>query len=275
MVEEDKTDPNQPVLDVKEEEWEPKWLCLVQVCTPNQQVHALIAMELDFKLQRKTSARPALEERFVKRRRFLNAMLRKVLQMVRGTHSMENLINIQIKKQAMLSYLLQNNHIKYFKERELIYSSKKPYLSKKLLQVVISPWTSLMDQNWEFKVQRAWSSSQICSWLLKIKDCHSTRRHTSSVISLSNSILISHLLSMINKWPTYKLCSLHRKDRELRTSRLHQLKSYWFTVRIKKILMPKVVLEEMTVIMKKMMIQEWEVDRESIANNNEINVNRF
>jgi len=39
--------------------------------------------------------------------------------------------------------------------------------------------------------------------------------------------------------------------------------------------MPKVVLEEMTVIMKKMKIQEWEVDRESIANNNEINVNRF
>lgn len=120
---------------------------MVQVCTPNQQVHALIAMELDFKLQRKTSARPAVEERLLKRRRFLNAMLRKVLQMVRDTHSMENLINIQIKKQAMLSYLLQNNHIKYFKERELIYSSKKPYLSKKLLQVVISPSTSLMDPN--------------------------------------------------------------------------------------------------------------------------------
>jgi len=104
-------------------------------------------MELEIKLLRKTSARDALEEKFVKRRRFLNAMLRKVLQMVRSTYSMENLINIQIKKQAMLSYLLQNNHIKYFKERELIYSSIKPYLSKKLLWVLISPSTSLMEPN--------------------------------------------------------------------------------------------------------------------------------
>ena len=39
--------------------------------------------------------------------------------------------------------------------------------------------------------------------------------------------------------------------------------------------MPKVVLEEMTVIMKKMKIQEWVEDKESIANNNEYNVNRF
>lgn len=98
-------------------------------------------------MQRKTNARPAVEEKLSKRRRFLNAMLRKVLQMVKGTHSMENLINIQIKKQAMLSYLLLNNLIKYFKGRELIYSSKKPYLSKKLLQVLILPSTSLMDQN--------------------------------------------------------------------------------------------------------------------------------
>jgi len=80
---------------------------------------------------------------------------------------------------------------------------------------------------------------------------------------------------MINNRQPYKLCSLHRKDQVLKTSRLHQLKNLWFTVRIKKILMPKVVLEEMTVIMKKMKIQEWVEDKESIANNNEYNVNRF
>jgi hypothetical protein len=49
MVKVDKTELNQPVLDAEEEEWEPKWLCLVQVCTPNLQVHALIAMELEIK----------------------------------------------------------------------------------------------------------------------------------------------------------------------------------------------------------------------------------
>ena len=80
---------------------------------------------------------------------------------------------------------------------------------------------------------------------------------------------------MINNRQQYKLSSLHRKDQVLKTSRLHQLKNLWFTVRIKKILMPKVVLEEMTVIMKKMKIQEWVEDKESIANNNEYNVNRF
>jgi len=72
-----------------------------------------------------------------KRRRFLNVLLRKVLQMVNSTNSMENLINIQIKKQVMLSFVLLNNHIKYLRERELIYSSRKPYLFKKLLQVLI------------------------------------------------------------------------------------------------------------------------------------------
>jgi len=78
-----------------------------------------------------------MERKLSKRRRFLNVLLRKVLQMVNSTNSMENLINIQIKKQVMLSSVLQNNHIKYLRERELIYSSRKPYLYKKLLQVLI------------------------------------------------------------------------------------------------------------------------------------------
>jgi|TARA_B110000305_G_C18754622_1_gene322538 hypothetical protein len=78
-----------------------------------------------------------MERKLSKRRRFLNVLLRKVLQMVNSTNSMENLINIQIKKQVMLSFVLLNNHIKYLRERELIYSSRKPYLFKKLLQVLI------------------------------------------------------------------------------------------------------------------------------------------
>jgi len=78
-----------------------------------------------------------MERKLSKRRRFLNVLLRKVLQMVNSTNSMENLINIQIKKQVMLSSVLLNNHIKYLRERELIYSSRKPYLFKKLLQVLI------------------------------------------------------------------------------------------------------------------------------------------
>jgi hypothetical protein len=78
-----------------------------------------------------------MERKLSKRRRFLNVLLRKVLQMVNSTNSMENLINTQIKKQVMLSSVLLNNHIKYLRERELIYSSRKPYLFKKLLQVLI------------------------------------------------------------------------------------------------------------------------------------------
>ena len=96
---------------------------------------------------RKTSARNAMEEKFSKRRKFLNAMLRKVLQMVRYTFSMESLINIQIKKQDMLSFLLLNNHIKYLREEEQIYSSKRPYLFKKHSLVPISPSTILMELN--------------------------------------------------------------------------------------------------------------------------------
>jgi transketolase len=98
----DKAELMQPAQDAKEEEWELKWPCLVQECTLNQLVHALIAMELELKFQRKTSARIAQEEKLSRRRRFLNALLRKVLQMARNTSSMESLINIQIKKQDML-----------------------------------------------------------------------------------------------------------------------------------------------------------------------------
>ena len=128
-------------------------------------------------------------------------LLKKVLQMVNSTNSMENLINIQIKKQVMLSSVLQNNHIKYLRERELIYSSRKPYLFKKLLLVLILLLIFLMETHLELQLQKIWSSSQTCPWQLRIKVYHSPIKLTSTVISLS----CFKLTSQQKVWPKAKL----------------------------------------------------------------------
>jgi hypothetical protein len=95
-------------------------------------------MELDNKLLKKTSARDAMERKFLRRRKYLNVLSIKVLHMVKNTFSMENLMLIQIKKQVMLLLLLMSKSIKHLKEREQIYSLRKPFLYKMLSLVLIS-----------------------------------------------------------------------------------------------------------------------------------------
>lgn len=68
----------------------------------------------------------------------MNAISIKVLHMVKNTFSMENLMSIQIKNQVMLSLLLMSKNIKHLKEREQIYSLRKPFLYKMLSQELIS-----------------------------------------------------------------------------------------------------------------------------------------
>jgi len=148
---------------------------------------------------KKICAKFATEIKLSKWWRFLNRILKKVFQIKKSTHSMEKVIIIQIYQQVMFSWLLNNKNMHFLKERGLIYSSRKEYLFKKLLLVLILLSIFLMETHLELQLQKIWLSSQICPWQLRIKVYHSSIKITSTVISSSCFKLTSQKLSTKSK----------------------------------------------------------------------------
>jgi hypothetical protein len=110
---------------------------LVQECTLKAQVHVLIAVVLESRLTKPTSAKTAMVKKLLRKRRFLKQKLIRDPLTVKNTSSMVSPMNTPIKRQEMLSLLSTSNPINYLREKELIYSLRKKSLSSNLLRVVI------------------------------------------------------------------------------------------------------------------------------------------
>ena len=78
---------------------------MVQECTLKAQAHVLIAVVLESRLTKPTSAKTAMVKKLLRKRRFLKQKLIRDPLTVKNTSSMVSPMSTPIKRQEMLSLL--------------------------------------------------------------------------------------------------------------------------------------------------------------------------